>query len=382
MRSATKALTVLVVAALLMALPTYAQALTVSTDKPSYIPGETVVVTGTAAPGATITVGIESPTGQLVDFKEATAGSDGTYTVSFVIPSSIPTGNWKELGTYTVKAQSAGHTATTTFKIAMTAWVTGTVVDENGNPVAGATVTAVEAGVQTTTDSNGKFTLSVNPGTYTLKASMAGYVSAEEQVTVKTGANDVGTIKLVSLQSEISALKAQIADLQQQLTALNSTLKDQLDQISKSLDDLNTALGNHEATTEEIATQVNNLGSDVAKLQSSLSALQSTLNDLSGKVDSLSTAVNNLKSSMDKLNSDVTSALNDVKGTVSGLRSDIQGLRQDVSSVSGKMDDLSKNLGGKVDSLTPPTYVTIIFARLAFIFALLSWLTVRRALAK
>jgi len=146
MRSVTKVLTVFAIAALLLALPalpTYAQALTVSTDKPSYVPGEPVVVGGDASPGATVSIGITNPDGELVDFKMVTAGSDGKYTATFTIPATIPTGKWSKFGTYTVKAQSGAYTATTTFELALTAWITGTVVDETGSPVEGATVKAV-----------------------------------------------------------------------------------------------------------------------------------------------------------------------------------------------------------------------------------------------
>ena len=63
--------------------------------------------------------------------------------------------------------------------------ITGKVVDDNGNPVAGATVATGKATAQTAED--GTYDLEVLDGTHTVTASKEGYVSAEISVPVDGG---------------------------------------------------------------------------------------------------------------------------------------------------------------------------------------------------
>jgi len=189
MRSARTAVLSVAVAVLLILATTtaFAQALTITLNKTTFVPGETIEVRGTTSPNADVTVGIINPDGELVDLKIVTADGNGNFIVTFKIPSTIPTGKWTKFGVYTVKAKSGAYEATATFELSTTAWITGTVVDEAGNPVAGATVTIVETGASTTTDSSGKFIIYVDPGTWTLRVSKAGYKEAEITVTAVTG---------------------------------------------------------------------------------------------------------------------------------------------------------------------------------------------------
>ncbi|MDI6917379.1 MAG: carboxypeptidase regulatory-like domain-containing protein [Thermoplasmatales archaeon] len=63
--------------------------------------------------------------------------------------------------------------------------VSGTVKDENGDPISGATVTA--DGHSDTTDANGNYTISnLSPDTYTVTASKSGYTSSYQIVNLTT----------------------------------------------------------------------------------------------------------------------------------------------------------------------------------------------------
>jgi parallel beta-helix repeat protein len=70
---------------------------------------------------------------------------------------------------------------------------TGQVIEENGYPVIGATVTA--GGESTTTDSQGFFEISLEPGTYTFTATL-GERTKSTQYTVSEETNNIGTIYL------------------------------------------------------------------------------------------------------------------------------------------------------------------------------------------
>ena len=60
-------------------------------------------------------------------------------------------------------------------------------VTEEGTPLFGATVLVVGTTIGTTTDLDGNFSLSVDPGTYTLEASYIGYSPSRTTVTVVEG---------------------------------------------------------------------------------------------------------------------------------------------------------------------------------------------------
>lgn len=64
--------------------------------------------------------------------------------------------------------------------------VSGTVIDEDGDPVSGATVT-LDSGETVTTDENGNFEIEANPGTFTITISKDGYKDKTMEVTLDPG---------------------------------------------------------------------------------------------------------------------------------------------------------------------------------------------------
>jgi hypothetical protein len=78
--------------------------------------------------------------------------------------------------------------------------ISGQVMDTVTHmPIVRATVSLSPAPAMTTSDVNGNYTLAVNPGTYTVTASAAGYSSASQTVTVNGGQNQIVNFKLISL---------------------------------------------------------------------------------------------------------------------------------------------------------------------------------------
>lgn len=80
-----------------------------------------------------------------------------------------------------------------TFQTKPTVEVTGQILDADGNPVAGATVTI--GGQTVTTDEEGRFVAEVEPGTHTMKVSAPGMEGSEKQVVVGDE-TEVGTVAI------------------------------------------------------------------------------------------------------------------------------------------------------------------------------------------
>lgn len=70
---------------------------------------------------------------------------------------------------------------------AATAPVTGTITDEQGQPLAGATVVLNPGNIGTATDRRGTFSLAAPAGSYTATVSYLGYKVANQAVVVSEG---------------------------------------------------------------------------------------------------------------------------------------------------------------------------------------------------
>jgi len=376
-----------------------AQALTVKTDKATYMPGESVVVSGTAVPGATVGIAAYNPVGTTVFFTMVTAGADGSFTTTIKIPKTIPYEDWV-YGTYTVEAKVGTTTATAKFTVAAAALVVGTVVDEKGAPVANAEVMIKETGVSVLTGKDGKFAVSTDVGTWTLVVSKAGYVSTEKKVTVSVGTNDVGVITITSLESvvadlrtKVEALTTTVSELSTKVSALEAQVP-ALTEISAKLDALNESLAALSKAVADLSSKVDAVSKAVGDVSTKVSGVDAKLADLSK-------AVNDLSKSVATLDASVKDALGKVTSTLDALRVDITGLRSDLKTMSDKLgtlatksdvDAVSKSVAsvdakvggvsGAVGGLTGAVYAAVILALLAFIMSLLVYMTVRKAIAK
>jgi len=193
-------LTIALLALVLVApVAVFAQALTVATDKKAYIPGETVVVTGTAPAGSWVGISVVNPAGKEVDYKMVQADAAGKFSTTFKLPSKLPYGDWVA-GEYTVVAYLGSVTASAKFVLSPGAKAVGKVVDAKGNPVADAEILVVETGDYAKSKADGTFELYTTPGTVTVRVSKAGYVSVEKAVTLVAGENDLGVVTLTSLE--------------------------------------------------------------------------------------------------------------------------------------------------------------------------------------
>jgi archaellum component FlaC len=353
-----------------------AQALTVYTDKPSYLPGDVLVVYGTAPAGSWVGISIINPVGKEVDFKMVQAGPDNTYRTTFNLPTQLPYGDWVA-GTYTVKAWLGAVTATTTFTLAPGSRVLGRVVDTKGRPIEGAEVAIVETGAKTTTGADGSFVLYAAPGSYTIRVSKAGYRTVERSVTLVLGDNDVGTVTLTSYEEIVEALERRVSQLENQVAQLSQTLEQLVGKISADLDTVKNSLATLltkvdslskavadlsskvDAAVAAISEKVDSVGRAVADLRtvvdgisktlatvsSDVKAVSSKVDTVSGKVDTVSSKVDVLRTTVDAISgtlktvaeklSTVDTTLTSVMDTVNAVKSDVAGIKTDVADVKG-----------------------------------------------
>jgi len=149
---------ILLVGATCIAVTT-ASPLTVNTNKPSYNPGEIVSVTGVATASADVTIQFYNPTGSMILMDYFTAAANGSYSKTFVIPSTIPTGSWS-YGTYTVRAFSGSESVNATFTLAAPSDTTAPTIS-SVTPAADSTVTTARPTITVTYSDN----VAINTGT-------------------------------------------------------------------------------------------------------------------------------------------------------------------------------------------------------------------------
>jgi len=109
-----KILILLVLVAILasgMFLVEVSPALSVSTDKTAYAPGDTVTITVKGNPGTAVGIEVKDPTGATEFVDQVTIGSGGTASTSFKLKSTARVGKW------TVYASGGGETASRSFYV-------------------------------------------------------------------------------------------------------------------------------------------------------------------------------------------------------------------------------------------------------------------------
>jgi hypothetical protein len=153
-----------------------------------------IQVSGTAAAVGTITGKVTNTAGAPIAGASvssggngAITGSDGGYTLQVPGGTSTVTaalaGYQSASESVTVTAGQSTQAATLQIQPINPGNVTGTVVDGNGQPLSGATVSA--AGLTTSTADDGSYALNNLPaGSTTIKASLTGFQSGSTTVTV------------------------------------------------------------------------------------------------------------------------------------------------------------------------------------------------------
>ena len=167
------------------------------------------LASGSPIPGASVAV---SPGG----YGNDTIG-DGSYTVevppgTYSVSASAPLHN---VSTRTGVTVTAASTKWINFTLAFTAgWIAGTVTRAaGGTPLAAVGITVLTGSgtsvAATSTNSQGKYNLSVADGTYTVKATSSAYsIQSKTGITVNGGQTTTVDFQLVELPSNAGGLSA------------------------------------------------------------------------------------------------------------------------------------------------------------------------------
>ncbi|HDI02415.1 MAG TPA: hypothetical protein ENF93_02085, partial [Ignisphaera sp.] len=332
-----------------------AAALEAKTDKARYIPGEEVIVSGKATPGAVVTIRVEGPKG-LVTAKQVKAGSDGSFSVVVMKFPEEPS-DIIPYGTYRIVVKDSVTLETVELEIEFVGFgVKGVVVDEEGKPIANACVelTINETVVETKTKTDGSFVIyATKIGTGTLKIAKAGYMSKEVSVTVEIGkVVDVGTIVLESMESVIEELSSKLASLEVVVSNINKSVVS----LSKSLSELEARVGGIEIafnainkSLEDIKKSLSDVGTAITDIASAIKALGEslgkTIDEKIGSVmERLSTVESELAKAIDEKASDVGKKVDDVMTKVASVAADVAAVKSDIASVKSDIASVTRSV--------------------------------------
>jgi MG2 domain. len=380
-----------------MALAGTSTPITVTTQ-PVYHPGQTVFIEGATAPNTLVGVTIYNPQGKAVYSNTTTSNANGIYTLkAFTFPSQ-PTAILP-FGTYTVVVgTSTGFTNSTTFQFSpLTATVNVLVVNPQGIPVSGATVTA--DGQTAVTNSSGQATISLATGNYTLKVIPPAPYSPATQ-----------TISVVALQTYSFKITVQIQELALQVVSATSP-NDNLKDLSSGTGI--TVVGGTTLTVESVVTfagqpvstalvtaQFNGtmynftytngmyvltltmpnvqyesdlvISATYAGMTSNtvtlpvtvnqntealISQLESLVNSLSQNISSLTSTVNSLTSTVNSLKTSIST----LNSSVAGLQGSVSTLNNEYTTLNSRVDALS-GLSGTVDIALAVSIIAIIIS--------------------
>ena len=332
------------VLAVLLLLPVAAYAANIAqnglvkfyTEKPSYLPNSdiTIVAEFSSPFTGTYMLQLYGPTGELIDAK--TGNVENTTKITYVFHHNEELygyGVFKAVLTYSGYVIVGGqkqnvYSATPleiTFTVAPSYSIEGKVVDEAGNPVAGATVYVVEAGTKVVTGDDGSFVVAVkSPGTYTILVSKTDYLSNSTVVKVES----IGTTKLekpIVIVSQAYMIK--------QLLAMEKELAKKLDEVSGKLDDIATKYESLSNSLNDLASKVNANSEAIKGNADKIKSLEDSIADVRKSIDELKASIDQLRSLLDQY---ATKNYVDTKIAAA--------IQNAVNSLTAKIDDLSKRL--------------------------------------
>ncbi|MCD6444213.1 hypothetical protein J7L70_04345 [Candidatus Bathyarchaeota archaeon] len=287
-------------------------AVEVSTDKPSYTLGDTVTISGsvtedgTAKAGAYVNIEVRDPAGTLRYADVVKTGTDGSFSTSFKLAETLPT------GTYTVKAFYGGVSVSTTFVAAKApefslslskdvlvvpqGWYDSVVLSieavgpyEYNVELSASTPDGVVAAFSTTKDVPDFKSVMV------LSAGMDAEKGAYE-VTV-TAVGEDGTVQSASITVfvvDTPAALTKLADICAKLDAINSSLAD----IKASLEDVKSGVSDANAALSDVADSLSEINDAISEVQNGINNLANGINSVSSDLADVKSGVDDAKAAI------------------------------------------------------------------------------------
>ncbi len=201
---------------------------------------------------------------------------------------------------------------------------------------------------------------------------------------------DAVTASLEDISGTLSVIDSKVGGLTTQV----STIASQVSGLAVSLSELSGKVDGLTTTVSDIASNVDTLVSDSGLIKADLSDLKSMvgsinvnvdltpvlskLDSIDGKLGTLQSGQSSISSKLDSLSGDVTDAVS----AANAAKASADAAKAAAQSAVDTLGNVKTELASKIDSSTNILYVTTIFALLAFVFAILSWITARKATAK
>jgi hypothetical protein len=372
-RTAVTALLALLALTMLIALPTVAaQVVTVETNKEIYVPGDAMVVSGTATPDAAVTIQVYNPSGALSAVAQTTSNSAGNYEKLVLTFPSEPTDLYP-LGDYTVKAYSTAKTAEKTVEFASEAAppvLIGPIAISMdvgdiyfpGETASGYALTAVK---DVPVDVSIMFTLYMPDGrktTLTPTTVSTGLYRADYKLSTTA---PEGAYALVAEASNAGyhAVSVESFQVSPTLTDWNA-IKDDVSEIDAKLVSLSGTVATISSTVGDFKADVDDLGLKVTAIDGDIATMSSSLGTLTGTVESIEGDVATVKTE-----------LGTVKADLSAAKADLSTVKADVSSVKAEFPieipavDLS------------PIWIAVVLSLIAAVAAIASFVTISRRIA-
>ncbi|KYH38056.1 MAG: hypothetical protein AYL29_000080 [Candidatus Bathyarchaeota archaeon B24] len=324
----------------------------VSTDKPSYTLGEVVTISGsvtedgTAKAGVYVNIEVTDPAGTLRYADVVKTGTDGSFSTSFKLAETLPT------GTYTVKAFYGGVSEFTTFvtakapEFSISLSKDALVVPQGWYD---SVVISVEA---------------VGPYEYNveLSASTPDGVTAAFSTT-----KDVPDFKSVMVLS--ASMDAEKGSYEVTVTAVGEDGTVQSKSLTVFVVDTPAAL-----------TKLADISAKLDEIDMSLADIKTSLEDVKSGVSDVNTALSDVTDSLSDINdaiSEVNDAISEVQTALSNLANGVNGISSDLADVRSSVDDAKAAIGG----ISAATYAAAILALIAAVAAIYAVVVVTRKLA-
>jgi hypothetical protein len=208
---------------------------------------------------------------------------------------------------------------------------------------------------------------------------------------ISSSIDDVGS-RLDEVDARLDAVGTQIIDLMSGVEDIKSLLNTE---VLYYLALINNSIGGITVDFTPVMNELSSLSAKIDGLETSLGGQLATLGADVGAVKALLTAFNDTAVTLladidygvyNELPNVVSSSTSEVTGAVSSAKSDILSAvseaKSEASAAKSAVTDLQTVLGSKVDSVTTILYVTTVLALLAFIAAVLAFVTARKATLK